>query len=127
MEAVMAIVTGVSVSVGLAINAWLQQRRNADVAARIEPVLREQGPLPLRALAEALDMPGFYARGKVVLALNQMIAEGRVESIPAPEGTPQLKKGELIRYRLRAEGDAIKPRDGSKRPRTRGRARRGAA
>jgi len=71
-------------------------------ADKIEPLLCERGSMTLMELASALGMPGFYARGKVVLALNDMVMQGRVEVVPAPAGTPQLKKVDFIQYRMRA-------------------------
>ncbi len=99
---IMSIAVGVGVSIGIVAAASRQSKKNADIGARIEPVLREKGPLSLPALAEALGMGGFMARGKVVLALNELSTSGKVEVIPAPEGTPQLEKVKHILYRWRA-------------------------
>lgn len=52
-------------------------------------------------LAGGLGMGGFLARGKVALALNELVNTGRVEVIDASRGTPQLEKVNHIRYRLR--------------------------
>jgi hypothetical protein len=98
---VMTIAIGVSVAIGMVIAMSRQNKRNQDLVALIEPVLRERGPLTLPGLSEALGMGGFYARGKVVLALNELFARGAVELIPAPEGTPQLQKVNHIQYRWR--------------------------
>ena len=100
----MSIVIGVSVAVGLAIAMARQGKKNAKLAESIEPLLKERGPMTLPALAEALGMGGFYARGKVALALNELVMAKRVEMIPAPEGTPQLKKVDHIQYRLQSPG-----------------------
>ena len=93
-------VIGIGVGIGLAIAATLTSKRGQALATRIEPILRERGPLVLQEVADALDMGGFYARGKVVLALNEMVTAGQVAVIDAPEGTPQLEKVKHIRYRL---------------------------
>ncbi|APR80525.1 Hypothetical protein A7982_05872 [Minicystis rosea] len=93
---VLAIVAGITIS------TMLQRARNKKLALSIEPILRERGPLTLPELATAMGMGGFYARGKVALALNDLAVAGQVEIIPAPEGTPQLQKVNHIRYRLRA-------------------------
>jgi hypothetical protein len=98
---IMSIAIGVGVSIGLVVASARQSKKNADLATRIEPLLREKGPLTLPALAEAMGMGGFMARGKVVLALNELQANGQVEVIPAPEGTPQLEKVNHILYRWR--------------------------
>lgn len=95
----MSLVIGLSVALGLGIAAARQNRKNQKMGASIEPVLRERGPLTLPVLAEALGMGSFYARGKVVLALSDLVNQGRVEVIPAPDGTPQLQKVNHIQYR----------------------------
>ncbi len=96
------IIGGIAAGVGVAIAMYITSRRNRKIGVTIEPVLRERGPMTLPALAEALGMGGFYARGKVVLALNDLINAGKVEVIPAPEGTPQLQKVNHVQYRWRA-------------------------
>jgi hypothetical protein len=49
-----------------------------------------------------MDMGSCDARGKVVLALHQLLVAGRVELLHAPVETPQLAKVNHIRYRRRA-------------------------
>jgi hypothetical protein len=98
---VTAIASSVAVGLGLLIANARQSKKNRDLAGKITPVLRDDGPQTLLGLADKLGMGGFYARGKVVLALNDMAAQGTVEVIPAPEGTPQLQKVKFIQYRLR--------------------------
>jgi|HubBroStandDraft_6_1064221.scaffolds.fasta_scaffold440520_2 hypothetical protein len=98
---IIGVATAVGVGIGLVIHQMRQSKKNADLAARIVPALTERGPLTLPVLAEALGMGSFMGRGKVVLALNDMVAQGRVEIIDAPPGTPQLKKVDVIQYRLK--------------------------
>ena len=38
----------------------------------------------------------------MILALNEMVAQGKVRTIAAPEGTPQLQKVNFIKYELAA-------------------------
>ena len=40
------------------------------------------------------------ARGKVALALNDMVAQDKVRTIAPPDGTPQLQKVNFIKYEL---------------------------
>jgi hypothetical protein len=102
-----AVDTGTTVAIVVAVAAgtlgsqWLQRRRNQDLATRIEPLLRERGALTMSELAQALGMSGFYARGKVLMALGDLVNQQRVQTIPAPEGTPQLQKVKFIKYQLR--------------------------
>jgi hypothetical protein len=96
------IVIAISVAVGLAIANHLTRKRNVKISADLEPLLRDKGPQTMPELASALGMGGFLARGKVVMALNEMIVGGKAEVIDAPPGTPQLQKVNHIRYRLKA-------------------------
>ncbi len=96
------IASAVGVVIGMTIYQSRQAKKNAALGERITAALREKGESTLKEIADALGMPGFYARGKVTLALNQMQLENAVEAIPAPEGTPALKKVDFIRYKLRA-------------------------
>jgi hypothetical protein len=93
---------GVAVGIAVAISTMIVKARSKKFAVAIEPALRAQGPMTLPALAQAIGMSGFMARGKVVMALNEMVTQGKVEVIPAPDGTPQLQKVNFIKYRLRA-------------------------
>jgi hypothetical protein len=80
----------------------MQAKKNQALAPAIEAALRAQGALTLPALTEAVGLKGFSARGKVILALNDMVAQGKVRTIPAPDGTPQLQKVNFIKYELAA-------------------------
>jgi hypothetical protein len=101
MDPIVTIAIPAGVVIGLVIHQIRQGRKNAALAARILPVLTERGPLTLPVLAEALAMGSFMARGQVALALNRLIAEGKVESVDAPPGTPQLTKVDFLQYKLR--------------------------
>ncbi len=90
---------GVGVAIGLSIHRRRQRAANASLGQQISSHLAE-GERTLPALQEAMGMNGFLARGKIVIALGEMIREGKVEELPAPEGTPQLEKVRHIRYRL---------------------------
>jgi hypothetical protein len=90
---------GIPVAIGVAIAFWLVNRRNVALAPKIEAALAN-GPLTLQELANALGMGGFYARGKVVMALNEMVQRGALTLTEVPPGTPQLQKVHHIRYSL---------------------------
>lgn len=93
---------GVSVALGTFIASRLQAKKNQALSPAIEAALRAQGALTLPALTEAVGLKGFSARGKVILALNDMVAQGKVRTIAAPDGTPQLQKVNFIKYELTA-------------------------
>ncbi|MCP4504154.1 MAG: hypothetical protein GY822_29880 [Deltaproteobacteria bacterium] len=99
MEMVIMIATAVGVSIGLAIVSMRQRKGNASLAPTILEKLASQ-PRTLPNLANELGMGSFMARGKVAMALNQLVAEGLVALIPAPSGTPQMQKVNHIEYRL---------------------------
>src|SRR3954469_18352241 len=95
------VVIGAAIAVGIGIAMARQRKQNAALAPSIDAELGARGPQTLPVLATALGMGGFFARGKVALALNELATSGRGEIIAAPEGTPQLEKVNHIRYRLR--------------------------
>ncbi|HEY5451561.1 MAG TPA: hypothetical protein VIQ54_22555 [Polyangia bacterium] len=93
---------GLAAGIGVLISNRLQKKKNDALAPTIEAALRAQGGLTLPALTEAVGLKGFMARGKVMLALNDMVARGKVRVIQAPEGTTQLEKVNFIKYELAA-------------------------
>ena len=93
---------GIATAIGVLISNRLQKRKNQALAPTIEAALRAQGGLTLPALTAAVGLKGFLARGKVMLALNDMVAQGKVRVVQAPEGTPQLEKINFIKYELAA-------------------------
>lgn len=95
---------GLAAAVGVGISFWLQTRRNKKVATQLEPALRAHGPQTLHGLAERVGMNTFMGRGRVVLALNELIQSGKVLVNEAPPGTPQFEKVKHITYRW-AGGD----------------------
>jgi len=95
----MPAVIGVSVAVGLVIANGRQRKKNAALAPGIVENL-QSGEMTLPDLASALGKGSFMGRGKVTLALNELVESGAVSIIPAPDGTPQMKKVDFIRYRL---------------------------
>lgn len=97
---------GVAAAVGVGISFWLQSRRNKKISTQLEPVLREHGPQTLHGLAERVGMNSFMGRGRVVLALNELVQSGQVLVNEAPPGTPQLEKVKHITYRWNGSGGA---------------------
>lgn len=91
---------GLAAAIGVLISNRLQQRKSKALAPAIEAALRAQGALTLPVLAEACGFKGVLARGNVALALNDMVAQGKVRTIAAPDGTPQLQKVNFIKYEL---------------------------
>ena len=100
-SSVLGVAAAAAAVVGFLVYGSQQKAKNRAMAASIEPALREKGALTLPGVTEALGMKGVMARGKIAMALNEMAAQGKVEIVPAPEGTPQLEKVNHIKYRLR--------------------------
>jgi hypothetical protein len=97
---VIGIASAVGVGIGLAIHRARQSKQNESLGTRIEAAIRERGPRTLAELSEDLGMKGIMGRGKIFNALNELVPAKRIERVDAPEGTPQLKKVDFIRYKL---------------------------
>jgi hypothetical protein len=100
MDSTNLIIGGIAGAVAAYVVSVAQKKKNKQMAPTIEAALRAQGALTLPALAEAIGFNGFMARGKVALALNDMVTQKKVRVIPAPDGTPQLQKVNHIKYEL---------------------------
>ena len=91
---------GFAAGLGAYLATRSQHKTNERLAPSIEAALGAQGALTLPALTDAIGLKGFTARGKVMLALNELVAQKKVRIIPAPDGTPQLQKVNFIKYEL---------------------------
>jgi hypothetical protein len=93
---------GVAAGLGAYLATRSQHKTNAALAPSIVAALQAQGALTLPALTDMIGLPGFSARGKVMMALNDLVGQKKVRIIPAPDGTPQLQKVNFIKYELAA-------------------------
>ena len=100
MDSTNLIIGGIAGAVAAYFVSVSQKKKNKQLAPKIEATLRAQGALTLPALAEAIGFRGLMARGKVAMALNDMVTQKQVRVIPAPDGTPQLQKVNHIKYEL---------------------------
>jgi hypothetical protein len=86
--------------VGVVMMLW--NRRNAQqgtgLAGEIERALEGHPPRALAEVQELVGKTGFLARGEVVQALGALVQVGKVRVHQAPDGTPQLKKVDFIKY-----------------------------
>ena len=73
---------------------------------KIEAAMRGAGPLTLAQVAAKVGMDTFLGRGKVAQALGALHSIGKVKMNPAPEGTPQLKKVDVITYEVASPQNA---------------------
>jgi NhaP-type Na+/H+ or K+/H+ antiporter len=95
------IVIGAIAGAAAAYFATMSQRKQSQkLVPSIESALRAQGAMTMPVLAEAIGFKGIMARGKVALALNDLVTQKKVRVIPAPDGTPQLQKVNHIKYEL---------------------------
>lgn len=67
---------------------------------QIEAMLRTSGPLTLKQVAANVGKDSLMGRGSVAQALAALQSIGKVKVNPAPEGTPQLKKVDVITYEV---------------------------
>jgi hypothetical protein len=100
MDTPTMIAVGMAGALGAYLATRMQSRKNKTLIPAIETALRAQGALTLPGLGDTLGMKGVMARGKIVMALNEMVANGKVRVIQAPDGTPQLQKVNFIKYEL---------------------------
>jgi hypothetical protein len=97
MNLIIGAITGAAAAYAVSVS---QRKKSQQLAPSIEAALRANGAMTLPALAEAIGFKGFMARGKVALALNEMVTQKKLRVIPAPDGTPQLQKVNHVKYEL---------------------------
>jgi hypothetical protein len=93
-------IIGLVVALTLTIVNRSRAKKGSGLPGAIEQALRGRGPLTLREVSSLVGKDSFLARGQVAQALSALHGVGKVRVIPAPEGTPQLKKVELSKYEL---------------------------
>ncbi len=95
-------IQGAIIGIIVAVIMMLWHRRNAQqgtgLAGTIEQAMLGRGPLTLAEVAQSVSRDSFLGRGQVAQALNALASVQKVQIHQAPEGTPQLKKVDFIRY-----------------------------
>lgn len=91
-------IIGVIVAIIMMLIRRNQAKKGTGIAGELERVLGERGPLTLQEAAEAIGKNTFFGRGEVAQSLGALSSIGKVRVHPAPEGTPQLQKVNVIRY-----------------------------
>ena len=84
-----------------ALAVLVTQRRGNKTAIDVLPLLRSKGPLTIPELMSELDLHGFSAQGKVVMALDSLVRNGLVDERSVPPGTPALDKIKVRKYAAR--------------------------
>jgi hypothetical protein len=98
--------TGAIIGLIVAVSITLWQRSNAKkgtgTPGQVEAILRASPqPMTLKEVAQAMNRNTFFGRGEVGQALAALQSTGKLVVHPAPEGTPQLKKVDVVRYELK--------------------------
>ncbi len=75
-------------------------KKGTGLPGNLEQALRGQPPKTLKQIAALVGKDSFMGRGEVAQALAALQSIGKVRTIPAPEGTPQLKKVDFITYEV---------------------------
>jgi hypothetical protein len=91
-------IIGVVVAVTLTLVNRSRARSGSGLPGQIEQALRGRGALTLKEVAVLMGRDSFFGRGEVGQALAALSSVGKVRTIPAPDGTPQLKKVQFIKY-----------------------------
>lgn len=93
---------GALIGLVVAIAMFLWRRHQAKLgtglAGTVVSVLASGDALTLDEIAQRVGRLSLFGRGEVAQALNALHAVGKVRIHPAPKGTPQLQKVNLIRY-----------------------------
>jgi hypothetical protein len=93
-------IIGVCVALVLmAVNAR-KAKKGTGLPGQVEELLRVSGPLTLKQIAERVGKDTFMGRGDVTQALAALQSVGKIRANPAPPGTPQLKKVDVITYEV---------------------------
>lgn len=93
-------IIGVVVVLVLTVMNKSKAKAGTGLPGQIEQQLRGKGPMNLKQIAALVGKDSFTGRGNVVQALAALQSVGKVRTNPAPAGTPQLKKVDVITYEV---------------------------
>lgn len=92
---------GIGVAIGLGIHLARQRRQNEQLHAKILAELNKEGSLTLPELVTRCGMrDGFLNRGKLISALNPLVASGQLTQ-EEPPGTTMKNRLSVLRFRLK--------------------------
>ncbi|NVB81966.1 MAG: hypothetical protein HOV81_26530 [Kofleriaceae bacterium] len=93
------LIIGIVVAVAVTIANRSKAKAGTGIPGQVEQMLRERGTaMTLQEIAVAMNKDSLLGRGDIVQALSALQGIGKIRTIPAPEGTPQLKKKDFIKY-----------------------------
>lgn len=93
-------IIGVVVALGMMLAMKSKAKSGTGLPGEIEQKLRGRGAMNLKEISVLVGKDSFLGRGDVAQALAALQSIGKVRTIPAPEGTPQLKKVDFIKYEV---------------------------
>src|SRR5262245_23532793 len=101
-----AIGGAIGVAIGVAIVMPLMVNRQRKKLEGVEKLLRESGAMTFDDIAKKLNT-GVFTKGYLLQALDKMVAEGKLQKIPPPKGTPMLRIVRDTQYKaLPSSGDS---------------------
>lgn len=96
-------VIGVVVALIMILQSRHQAKRGSGLPGEIERAMQGKGSLNLLEIAKLVGRESFWRRGYVAQAVEALVKTGKLRMIPAPPGTPQLQKVNVIKYELSGE------------------------
>jgi hypothetical protein len=94
---------GIGVGIGLAIHFARQRKQNEQLHTRILAELSKEESLSLPELVSRCGMrDGFLNRGKLLNALNPLVASGQLAQ-EEPPGTTMKNRLSVMRFRLKRQ------------------------
>jgi hypothetical protein len=94
------IIVGITVTLALGLLNYRNAKKGTGLPGKVELALRTHGAMTLKEIATAVGKRSFFGRGEVAQALGGLSQAGKVRTIDAPPGTPQLQKVDVVKYEL---------------------------
>jgi hypothetical protein len=96
--------TGAIIGVAVALAIIVVNRSNAKsgtgLPGRIEQAMRGRPPMNLKEISVLVGKDSFMGRGQIGQALNALQSANKIKVTPAPPGTPQLEKVNVVKYEV---------------------------
>jgi hypothetical protein len=90
MDGVVGISAAIGVVIAVAVVMPMMIAGQKKKLAGIDGLLRERGGMTLDEIAKALGT-NVFAKGYLMQALDQMVAQGKLVKVPPPPGHPRLR------------------------------------
>ena len=103
-------IIGCVVAIAIMVVNRSKAKRGTGLPGQIEQALRGKGAMTLKQVAALVGKDSFMGRGEVAQALAALQGIGKLRMNRAPDGTPQLKKVDLVTYEVVATGETAPER-----------------